>query len=409
MVHRAYRAHLSPALVAVMLIGVTLLLFTPSASAQSAPPRRPCSFDDPSGWVTCSPYYLYRRPRELNDVYFTRYYPETRHNLYLPFLKYWDRMGGLPVFGYPISEAFLEQIEGRWYMVQYFERQRFEWHYDPDNPDHHRETDLSKEYWLPLAQSVRLGRLGVEALSRQGRDWRTFPKGDPAAPHFFQETGHAIAPEFWGYWSSHGLEMDGRPGFSRAESLALFGYPISEAQVEHGRLTQWFERARFEYFPEFAGTPYVVQLGLLGRELAEERSGEEPFLPTETLSMANAARQRMLLASGQALQRPLKSRPELQAAADQVAAEWSNVFFNGGDVRKSMERIDATYASMGNYLAPSMWGIHPHDPIGGIRNRMRSNFSDDSRHLIRLTIGVYGPVWYLDTPVVPMVFIPEWE
>ena len=68
MVHRAYRAHPSSALVAVMLIGVTLLLFTPPASAQSAPPRRPCSFDDPSGWVTCPPAYLYRRPRELNDV-----------------------------------------------------------------------------------------------------------------------------------------------------------------------------------------------------------------------------------------------------------------------------------------------------------------------------------------------------
>jgi hypothetical protein len=409
MVHRAYHAHLSPALVAVMLIGITLLLFTPPASAQSTSPRRPCSFDDPSGWVTCSPYYLYRRPRELNDVYFTRYYPETRHNLYLPFLKYWDRIGGLPVFGYPISEAFLEQIEGRWYMVQYFERQRFEWHYDPDNPDHHRETDLSKEYWLPLAQSVRLGRLGVEALSRQGRDWQTFPKGDPAAPHFFQETGHAIAPEFWGYWSSHGLEMDGKPGFSSAESLALFGYPISEAQVEHGRLTQWFERARFEYFPEFAGTPYVVQLGLLGRELAEERSGEEPFLPTDALNITNAARQRMLLASGQALQRPLKSRPELQAAADQAAAEWHQAFAAGGDTSAIMRRIGATYASMGNYLAPSMWNLHPHDPIGGSIGKFQADYAYGFFEFSTLTIGVYGPVWCFDTPVVPMVFIPEWE
>lgn len=407
MVHRAYRAHLSPVLVAVMLTGITLLSFTPSASAQSSPPRRPCSFDDPSGWVTCSPYYLYRRPRELKDVYFTRYYPETRHNLYLPFLKYWDRMGGLPVFGYPISEAFLEQIEGRWYMVQYFERQRFEWHYDPDNPDHYRDAYPSKEYWLPLAQSVRLGRLGVEALSRQGRDWQTFPKGDPAAPHFFQETGHAIAPEFWGYWSSHGLEMDGRPGFSRAESLALFGYPISEAQVEHGRLTQWFERARFEYFPEFAGTPYVVQLGLLGRELAEERSGEEPFLPTDALSIASAARQRMLLASGQALQRPLKSRPELHAAADQAAAELHHA--TGGDSIAIMERIGATYARKGYCLAPSMWGIHPHDPIGGGIRRFSADYAHGFFEFSTLTIGVYGPVWYLNTPAVTLIFIPEPE
>jgi hypothetical protein len=40
---------------------------------------------------------------------------------------------------------------------------------------------------------------------------------------------------------------------------------------------------------------------------------------------------------------------------------------------------------------------------------MRSNFWGDDRRLIALTIDVYSPVWYLDTPVVPMVFIPEWE
>jgi hypothetical protein len=262
---------------------------------------------------------------------------------------------------------------------------------------------------LPPAQSVRLGRLGVEVLSCQGRDWQTFPKGDPAAPHFFQETGHAIAPEFWGYWSSRGLEMDGRPGFSRAESLALFGYPISEAQVEHGRLTQWFERARFEYFPEFAGTPYVVQLGLLGRELAEERSGEEPFLPTDALSIASAARQRMLLASGQALQRPLKSRPELQAAADQAAAEWHQAFATGGDTSAIMRRIGATYASMGNYLAPPMWNIHPHDPIRGGIGRFQADYAYGFFEFSTLTIGVYGPVWHLNTPAVTLIFIPEPE
>jgi hypothetical protein len=32
-------------------------------------------------------------------------------------------------------------------------------------------------------------------------------------------------------------------------------------------LTQHFERARLEYHPENAGTPYDVLLGLLGREL----------------------------------------------------------------------------------------------------------------------------------------------
>ncbi|MGC9041398.1 MAG: hypothetical protein ACP5MJ_18055 [Roseiflexus sp.] len=394
-------------LVHLFIVAAIVMSFVPSfvgsVSAQPTSMRRPCSLDDPSGWVTCSPYYLYRRTK---DVYFTRYYPETGHNLYLPFLKYWDRMGSLPVFGYPISEAFLEQIEGRWYMVQYFERQRFEWHYDPDNPEHRSSIGLEAEYWLPLAQSVRLGRLGVEALSREGRDWQSFAKGDPSAPHFFAETGHAIAPEFWGYWSSHGIEMDGKAGFSFAESLALFGYPISEAQIEKGRLTQWFERARFEYFPEFEGTPYAVQLGLLGSEIASERKGEEPFLATNALDTAHAAGQRMLLATGQALQRPLVSRPELQAEVDRAAADWHHAFTTGGDTHSPMIRVRATYASRGNYLAPSMWGIHPHDPIGGTTGKEQSDFSYGFFEFSKLTIGVYYHE-HLNTPSVTMMFIPE--
>ena len=57
------------------------------------------------------------------------------------------------------------------------------------------------------------------------------------------------------------------------ESLALFGMPLSEPVMEtnptDGKqyLTQHFERARFEFHPENAGTQYEVLLGLLGREL----------------------------------------------------------------------------------------------------------------------------------------------
>src|SRR5581483_2306968 len=119
---------------------------------------------------------------------------------------------------------------------------------------------------------VLLRRLGAEALARQGRDAATPPRADPGAPHFFADTGHAIAPQFWSFWSSHGLEFDRHPGKSFAESLALFGMPLSEPQVEANPtdgqpyLTQWFERARFEYHPENAGTGPAVLLGLLERE-----------------------------------------------------------------------------------------------------------------------------------------------
>jgi hypothetical protein len=173
-----------------------------------------------------------------------------------PIAAFWERNGGLPVFGYPTGAQQEQSVEGRALQAQAFERNRLELH--PENQ---------------APYDVLLGRLGADILARQGRDWQAFSKADPGAPHYFAASGHAIAPEFWGYWSSHGLELDGRRGKTAQESLALFGLPLSEAVVEtnptDGKpyLTQWFERARFELHPENAGTPYEVLLGLLGREL----------------------------------------------------------------------------------------------------------------------------------------------
>ncbi len=181
-------------------------------------------------------------------------FPETGYSLEGEFLRYWRAHGSLPVFGYPIDSA--RQSDGQ--VTQYLERARFELH--PENK---------------APYNVLLGRLGVEALERQSRDWRSLPKATASAPHYFKETGHAIAPQFWGYWSSHGLEFDGRRGTSMSESLALFGYPVSEAMMETNAsgdrvLTQWFERARFEYHPNNSAA-YRVLLGRLGAEVRNER------------------------------------------------------------------------------------------------------------------------------------------
>jgi hypothetical protein len=188
------------------------------------------------------------------------------------FAQYWQDNGGLAVFGLPLSAAAKQRTgEGPvTYLVQFFERARFELH--PKEP---------KPY------DVLLSRLGVDSLAAQGRDWQTFPKGDPAAPHHFAETGHAIAPQFWGFWSTNGLEFDGnKRAKSFNESLALFGMPVSEPQMEPSSdgkmyLTQWYERARFEHHPENAGTRYEVLLGLLGADLVRQSPGSSapPGLP----------------------------------------------------------------------------------------------------------------------------------
>ena len=189
------------------------------------------------------------------------YFVETRHFLAGGFKTYWERSGGLPVFGYPLTEEFIEKNadsqEGR--PAQYFERQRFELH--PENAG--------------TPYEVLLGRLGVDLLRAQGRDWQSFPKADPTLPHYFPQTGHAIAGEFWDYWRSHGLEFGDR-NVSLREALALFGYPISEPQLETNSsgdrvLTQWFERARLEFHPD-KPEPYKVLLGRLAYELLQQRS-----------------------------------------------------------------------------------------------------------------------------------------
>ncbi len=61
------------------------------------------------------------------------YFPESQHTVKKGFLAYWNANGGLPRFGYPISEEFQEKssTDGKVYTVQYFERHRFEYH--PEN------------------------------------------------------------------------------------------------------------------------------------------------------------------------------------------------------------------------------------------------------------------------------------
>jgi hypothetical protein len=83
-----------------------------------------------------------------------RYFAETGHNLAPELAGYWARSGGLPVYGYPISEPFVEtnSADRQPYLVQYFERNRLEYH--PELPERYR---------------VSLGLLGAEIL--RGRGW----------------------------------------------------------------------------------------------------------------------------------------------------------------------------------------------------------------------------------------------
>jgi hypothetical protein len=58
------------------------------------------------------------------------FFPESGHTLGGAFGWVWQSRGGVAVFGYPISEEFMEvsPVDGQTYLVQYFQRARFEYH-----------------------------------------------------------------------------------------------------------------------------------------------------------------------------------------------------------------------------------------------------------------------------------------
>ncbi|NJP05739.1 MAG: hypothetical protein HC837_09020 [Chloroflexaceae bacterium] len=168
---------------------------------------------------------------------------------------FWEASDGLRVFGLPLSPQQTETIEGWPVQVQWFERNRLELH--PDQPPPY---------------DVLLGRLGNDCLAQQNRDWFTFPQSTPQdGCQFFAATGQRVCAPFLEAWRANGIELDGQPGFSEVENLALFGLPISQPITEtlsdgNAYQVQWFERARFEYHPE-QDPAFQVLFGLLGHEV----------------------------------------------------------------------------------------------------------------------------------------------
>lgn len=181
------------------------------------------------------------------------------------FLDYWRQNGGLAVFGYPITPLRSEVNNdlGSTFRTQWFERVRFELH-----PENRPPYD------------VLLGRIGVAALQQMDVDWQTLPRDDePKQGCLWFELerlnvcDQADGSGFKTYWERHGLR-DPQLSSSYAQSLALFGLPLTQARIEvnptdgNVYLTQWFERARFEWHPENP-QPYRVLLGHLGAEVLD--------------------------------------------------------------------------------------------------------------------------------------------
>jgi hypothetical protein len=193
---------------------VSFYIAQPAAPAAPAPAPQPTPFDRISAFTSTPDNW---------------YFQETGHSLSYGFLGYWLNHNGPAILGFPLSEELTEN--GR--VVQYFERGKLE--YWPENPQPYTVliSDLGRQLYQPTPP---------------------VPAGPNVPGHtYFAQTGHWLNSPFLEYWQANG-------------GLVVFGYPIREPEEVNGMLVQVFERARFEYHPENAGTPYAVQLGLLGRE-----------------------------------------------------------------------------------------------------------------------------------------------
>ncbi|HUS14903.1 MAG TPA: CAP domain-containing protein [Chloroflexia bacterium] len=115
-------------------------------------------------------------------------------------------------------------------------------------------------YVLALVFAMALISPAVSPARRAAAAPPASPAGNSTANLNFPATGHSIkSGSFINFFQRYG-------------GVPTFGYPLAEETWEEGRLVQYFERQRFEYHPENAGTPYEVLLGRLGAEAARGKA-----------------------------------------------------------------------------------------------------------------------------------------
>jgi putative inorganic carbon (HCO3(-)) transporter len=163
------------------------------------------------------------------------YFNVTQHNLCWPFSSYWERNGGLPIFGYPLTEPF----DDAGVTVQYFERVRLEWHVGNDGR-------TSRIVQAPLGREALRAALGVDVMPP------ALP-GDDLLCLFEDETQQNVCGQFLWFWLSNG-------------SVTRLGLPLSEELMVNDTIVQYFEFARLERPAGDDVQGGGIMLGRLGAE-----------------------------------------------------------------------------------------------------------------------------------------------
>lgn len=170
----------------------------------------------------------------------SRYFPETGHSVTADFLTaYENATDPLLLYGYPITEAYQDQTTGL--IIQYFQRARFELHPEAVSELRVQLTPLGRFQYTP-GPVVPV------------------PSNFPVC-RLFQETGFQVCFAFLDFFNANG-------------GVAQFGYPISNFESHDERIVQYFQRARFEWHPEYPSGQRVTLTDLGSRYF--DVHGENP-------------------------------------------------------------------------------------------------------------------------------------
>jgi hypothetical protein len=169
------------------------------------------------------------------------YFEATGHYVAGEFLDFYHSVPNpQELYGNPITEVFIDATSGR--PIQYFEKARFELYSD-----------------TPAGRRVQLSPLGEYlyesglSLNFEENACRVFPRG------------YRVCYDFLTFYDKNGGE-------------AQFGLPLSNAEIQGGRIVQYFDNARFE-FQAGATSGRRIKLGNLGSQyfnLLEAPSRRDP-------------------------------------------------------------------------------------------------------------------------------------
>jgi hypothetical protein len=171
------------------------------------------------------------------------YFDETGHVVTGEFLAaYRNVPNPVQLYGYPITDAF--QDTTRNLLVQYFQKARFE--LDPAGP---------------VGNRVKISPLG-EYLYVPGPEAPLAV--NPGACRTYPPDGYRVCYAFLDFYDRYGGQKQ-------------FGFPISNAELHNGRTVQYFQNARFEWYPELPVGQKVV-LAHLGSQYFDRQAIDPSLL-----------------------------------------------------------------------------------------------------------------------------------